>query len=125
MSTTNQGDFPWSPLWEELNKEAQRQAREKGKRYHGRTRDGFSRCPSCGKESYGSRKLAKAAARLMSRHNLSAYRCSHATTEVWHLGNLPSAVRKGKKGRGDIRPLTLEESMGERILKGKRRAALG
>jgi hypothetical protein len=51
-------------------------------------------CPTCGKRRYASRLLARAAGRVIDR-TMSAYRCG----DYWHLGHLPSAVRRGARTR--------------------------
>lgn len=59
-------------------------------------------CQYCGKRSYGSRKLAREAARIQyPKEKLSAYRCLEAPEFVdaqtlWHLGHLSQKVLNGK-----------------------------
>lgn len=53
----------------------------------------------CGKVGYYSRALARKGARQQGLHGLNAYRCSYVTNEMWHLGHLPVAIKKGRLGR--------------------------
>lgn len=60
---------------------------------------GGSVCPRCGKREWPTRKDAKAAARrFFPGERLSVYRCG----DVWHLGHLPTAVRRGHITRDEI-----------------------
>lgn len=65
----------------------------------------MSRC-ACGKYRYFTRKAAKRAMRRLypDRNNhgrLNAYEC-RIETNVWHLGHLPEAVKRGDVGRDQI-----------------------
>ncbi len=54
------------------------------------------KCPS-GKVVFLTRKRARTAARRTPNRRLSAYLCDHCGR--WHLGKLPSVIRRGKIGR--------------------------
>jgi len=52
-------------------------------------------CPTCGKLRYPTRKVAKAVARRLSHRGTNEYRCG----DYWHIGHLPTAVRRGTISR--------------------------
>lgn len=58
-----------------------------------------SRCPTCGKLRYPSRKDARrAASRIPRDGRLAAYECDG----WWHLGHLPTVVRRGDLERANV-----------------------
>lgn len=58
------------------------------------------RCPTCGKLRYLSRKTAKQDANRYRKRTgrMDTYRCG----DFWHLGHLPSRVRRGEIARSDL-----------------------
>ena len=59
-------------------------------------------CRHCGKRSYSSRRAAKAALRHHGdRKGMAAYEC-HTNPGVFHLGHIPTAVRRGHASRDNI-----------------------
>lgn len=65
----------------------------------------------CGKQGFSSKKAAKQVARSLGRRYLNSYRCEYAPTELWHLGHLPTVVKRGHASRDSIhqavRPSTI------------------
>lgn len=62
-----------------------------------------TRCPDCDKVRYSSRKRARLAMRQMTHRrpgSMNAYRCG----EFWHIGHLPSEVRRGVIARDALIP---------------------
>ena len=62
----------------------------------------FGHCDECGKYSFTNRSLARRAARLVDR-SMAAYRCPHS--EWWHVGHMPTAVRRGDIDRATMRQM--------------------
>ena len=60
-------------------------------------------CESCRKRSYGTRRMARAAAKQIRGDHMTAYPCPAAAAlgaSLWHLGHLPADVRAGRADKG-------------------------
>lgn len=58
-------------------------------------------CPTCGKQSYPSKRDAKAHSRRLRekrRGRLHPYKCG----EYWHFGHMPAKVTAGKQARDQV-----------------------
>lgn len=52
-------------------------------------------CPWCGKRSYRTKKIAKAAIRgLHPAERMNAYPCPYSSNDDWHIGHLDQALRE-------------------------------
>ncbi len=60
----------------------------------------ITHCHVSGKQSFSTRRVAKAYARLHQLRGLNAFKCGHC--EHWHLGHLPKAVKLGKASRESL-----------------------
>lgn len=59
------------------------------------TRTAIGWCEACEKLLYPSRKAAREGAKGHGEHK-GAYRCEyHTVFEFWHIGGLPSDIRRG------------------------------
>jgi hypothetical protein len=67
--------------------------------YAVRSADRWGACPDCGKQSYGSKRVAKSVARqhLPGERRLSPYRCPYGWG--WHFGHLAEPVVRGEIDR--------------------------
>jgi hypothetical protein len=54
----------------------------------------FVHCPTHGKRAYPDRQTARNAIRRHGDSRMRAYRCD-ALHDVWHIGHLPAAVKRG------------------------------
>jgi hypothetical protein len=57
------------------------------------------RCPHHNKIRYITKADAKMANRQIHAGQLNVYRCHDAGHDGWHLGHLPTSVRRGKAPR--------------------------
>lgn len=69
-------------------------------------------CAACGKQGFASRRDAKRAARSLGRQYLNSYRCERAVTELWHLGHLPTIVKRGRAARDSIHQAVRNPTIG-------------
>lgn len=56
-------------------------------------------CGPCGKRSYRTRRNARKAIRDMCGQSMREYRYVHG--DVWHVGHLPTSVRRGVRTRDE------------------------